>query len=90
MLGDIVSCWTRIVSRMSTASFEYGFSACRAGPGASAVIRIRSATVSYRNAWWTRISCQRVVATSVSGPGASQRMSSRTADSTSPRKSSQL
>ena len=61
MLGDIVSCWTRIVSRMSTASFEYGFSACRAGPGASAVIRSRSATVSYRNAWWTRMSCQRAV-----------------------------
>ena len=52
---------------MSTASFEYGFSACRAGPGASAVVRSRSATVSYRNAWWTRISCQRVVAMSVVG-----------------------
>ena len=59
MLGDIVSCWTRIVSRMSTASFEYGFSRLSGiGPGASAVTRDRSAIASYRNAWWTRISCQ--------------------------------
>ena len=91
MLGDIVSCCTRIVSRMSTASFEYGFSRLSGiGPGAAAVTRDRSAIASYRNAWWTRISCRWASSASVAGPGASQRMSSRTAGSTSPRNSSQL
>ena len=37
MLGERLSAWTRTVSRMSTASFEYGFSVGRsAGPGAPA------------------------------------------------------
>ena len=57
MLGDIVSFWVRIVSRMSTASLEYGFSRCSPiGPGASDVMRDRSAIASNRNDWWTRIS----------------------------------
>ena len=36
MLDDSVSCWTRMVSRMSTASFEYGlWVALLTGPGAA-------------------------------------------------------
>ena len=47
MLGDIESRWSRTVSRMSTASFEYGFSRLATiGPGASDVIRERSAVAS--------------------------------------------
>ena len=91
MLGESVRSWTRIVARMSTASREYGFSdGFRVGPGAPSVNRVLPATVSYRNAWWMRISCQRAASESVVGPGASQRISSRTAPSTSPRNSSQL
>ena len=61
MLGDIVSWCTRMVSRMSTASLRVRVLAAlpAIGPGASAVIRERSAIASYRNAWWTRISCHR-------------------------------
>jgi hypothetical protein len=47
MLDDIVSSWTRIVSRMSTASFEYGFSdGLRSGPGAEGVFRDLSTAVA--------------------------------------------
>src|SRR3954452_19924770 len=63
MLGDIDNRCSRTVSRISTASREYGFSRLATiGPGASVVTRVRSPVASYRNASWTRISRQRAAA----------------------------
>ena len=90
MLGDIVSCWTRIVSRMSTASFEYGFSVLSS---ADRVRRSSSATVGDRVVQERLVDADQLPAGLVRCRSRGRRQPAhelRTADSTSPRKSSQL
>ena len=68
MLGESVSSWTRMVPRMSTARLRVRVLGRIAGrAGRALVTRDWPATVSYRNAWWTRMSCRVAAVVSVAG-----------------------